>query len=165
MTPPHVSLNAIETFLAQKRIAMVGISRERQNIGVSLFEELQRRGHEVIPVNPNTQEMLGQKCFARVQEIQPPPDAALILTSPSITNAVVHDCADAGIKRIWMYRGGGKGSVSDEAVEFCRKQGIEVVPGQCPFMFLAPVQSVHRFHRFLFKITGKYPRHLKSVTR
>jgi predicted CoA-binding protein len=164
MTPTGVSLNTIESFLAQKRIAIVGISRERKNIGPDLFRALQNRGYEVIPVNPNTPEMLGQKCFARVQDIQPPPDGALLLTSPSVTDTVVHDCADANIKRIWMYRGGGKGSVSDEAVEFCRKQGIEVVPGQCPFMFLSPVQSVHRFHRFLYRITGKYPRHLKSAT-
>jgi len=57
-----------------------------------------------------------------------------------------------------MYRGGGQGSVSDEALEFCRQKGIQVVPGHCPFMFLNPVHGVHRFHRFLFKITGQYPR-------
>jgi predicted CoA-binding protein len=160
MTPAEVSLNTIESFLAQKRIAMVGISRERQNIGLSLFEEFRRHGYEVLPVNPNVPEMLGQRCFARVQEIQPPPDAALLLTSPAVTNSVVRDCAEAGIKRIWMYRGGGHGSVSAEAVEFCRAHGIELVPGQCPFMFLSPVRSVHRFHRFVTKIIGHYPRRL-----
>ena len=58
---------------------------------------------------------------------------------------------------LWR-RGGGQGSVSEEAVEFCRAKGIEVVPGQCPFMFLQPVRSFHWFHRFVFKITGQYPR-------
>ena len=156
----NVSLNAIETFLSQKRIAMVGISRERQHISTALFEELCRHGHEVLPVNPNAPEVMGRRCFARVQDIQPAPDAALLLTSPAVTNSVVRDCAEAGIKRIWMYRGGGQGSVSAEAVEFCRAHGIELVPGQCPFMFLPPVRSVHRFHRFFSKITGHYPRRL-----
>ena len=156
----NVSLNTIETFLSQKRIAMVGISREPQNISTSLFEELSRHGYEVLPVNPNIPEIMGRRCFARVQDIQPAPDAALLLTSPAVTNSVVRDCAEAGIKRIWMYRGGGQGSVSAEAVEFCRVHGIELVPGQCPFMFLPPVRSVHRFHRFFSKITGHYPRRL-----
>jgi predicted CoA-binding protein len=137
----------------------VAISRKRPNIGADLFKEFSRRGHEVPLVNPKTPEMLGQRCFARVQDIQPAPDAALLLTSPAVTNSVVRDFAEAGIKRIWMYRGGGQGSVSAEAVEFCRAHRIEFVPGQCPFMFLSPVRSVHRVHRFLFKISGYYPRH------
>jgi predicted CoA-binding protein len=158
MPTPNVSLSTIEAFLSQKRIAIVGISRERHNIGASLLEEFSRHGCEVLPVNPNATEIMGRRCFARVQDINPAPDAALLLTAPAVTSSVVRDCADAGIKRIWMYRGGGQGSVSAEALEFCRAHGIEVVPGQCPFMFLAPVHGVHRFHRFLSRITGHYPR-------
>jgi uncharacterized protein len=161
MARPNVSLNLIEKFLAQKRIAMVGMPRERSQetaLLFQLFEEFCRRGHEVVPVNPNAGEILGRHCFARVQDIHPAPDAALLLTSPAVTNSVVRDCAEAGIKLIWMYRGGGQGSVSEEAVEFCRTKGIEVVPGQCPFMFLQPVGSFHWFHRLVFKITGQYPR-------
>jgi len=164
MAQPKVSLNTIENFLAQKRIALVGISRERLNIGTDLFKALFSRGHEVSLVNPKATEMLGQRCFARVQDIHPAPDAALLLTSPGVTNSVVRDCAEAGVKRIWMYRGGGQGSVSTEAVEFCREHGIELVPGQCPFMFLSPVHGVHRFHRFFFKIGGKYPQRLETVS-
>ncbi len=158
MAPANVSLDTIESFLKQKRIAMVGISRAPREIGIPLLEEFRRHGYEVFPVNPNATDILGEPCFARVQDIQPPPDAALLLTSPAVTEAVVRDCAEAGIKRIWMYRGGGQGAVSAEAVEFCRAHGIDLVPGQCPFMFLAPVHGVHRFHRFLVKLTGKYPR-------
>ena len=161
MAPANVSLNAIESFLSQKRIAMVGISREPHHISTQLFEELSRQGYEVLPVNPNVPEILGQRCFARVQDIQPAPDAALLLTSPAVTNSVVRDCAEAGITRIWMFRGGGQGSVSAEAVEFCREHGIELVPGECPLMFLPPVRHVHRVHRFFSKITGHYPRRLK----
>jgi uncharacterized protein len=156
--PLKLTLDTIEAFLSHKRIAMLGISRERRNIGTFLMEEFSRQGYEVFPVNPNAQEIMGRPCFARVQDIHPAPGAALLLTSPAVTNSVVRDCADAGIKHIWMYRAGGQGSVSTEALEFCRTNGIDVVPGQCPFMFLAPVRGVHRFHRFLFKITGRYPR-------
>jgi uncharacterized protein len=160
MAAANVSLDTIHDFLAQKRIALVGISRERQNIGPQLFDEFLRRGYEVFPVNPKARSMSGHRCFASVHEIQPAPDAALLLTSPVVTNSVVRDCHEAGIRYIWMYRGGGHGAVSPEAVEFCRAHEMQVIPGQCPFMYLDPVRSIHRLHRFLVKITGSYPRHV-----
>ena len=159
MADQKVSLETIEEFLAQKRIAVVGISREPKHFSVTLFEELCRRGYDVVPVNPNAPQVLGRRCFGRVQDIQPRVDAALLMTSPEVTDAIVKDCAEAGIRRVWMYRAGGKGAVSRRAVEFCRQNGIEVVPGQCPFMFWRDAETGHRLHGFIRKITGRYPRH------
>jgi len=158
MATQSLSLETIEDFLAQKRIAMVGISREPKNFSVMLFEELCRRGYDVVPVKPKTPEVLGRRCFARVQDIQPPVEAALLMTSPEVTDAVVGDCAEAGIRRVWMYRAAGTGAVSEKAVAFCSERGIQVVPGQCPFMFLPNAGAGHRLHGFIRKITGRYPR-------
>jgi uncharacterized protein len=152
------SLDTIEDFLAQKRIAMVGISRDPANLSVKLFEELCRRGYDVVPVNPNTTELKGMRCFGRVQDIQPPVGAALLMTSAEVTEAVVKDCVEAGIRRVWMYRGTSNGSVSAKALTFCQERGIQVIPGQCPFMFLPDAAGFHRFHGFIRKITGRYPR-------
>ena len=154
---PHASLNTIEDFLAQKRIAMVGVSRRPKDFSATLFEELCRRGYDVVPVNPNASEALGRRCFARVQDIQPAVDGALLMTSPNVTESVVSDCADAGIRRVWLYRAGGRGAVSDQAVRFCREHGIEVIPGECPFMFLSGAAFYHRVHGLIRKITGAYP--------
>ncbi|MBZ5664953.1 MAG: CoA-binding protein [Acidobacteriia bacterium] len=162
MATQRASLETIEDFLAQKRIAMAGISRDPANFSVKLFEELCRRGYDVIPVNPNAAEVQGIRCFARVQDIQPPVDGALLMTSPEATETVVNDCAEAGIRRVWMYRAAGQGSVSAKAVEFCLGRGMLVVPGQCPFMFLPDAAGFHRFHGFVRKITGRYPRHESS---
>jgi acyl-CoA synthetase (NDP forming) len=109
-------------------------------------------------VNPNIPEVLGRRCFARVQDIQPAVDAAILMTSPGVTDTVVRDCAEAGIRRVWMYRAAGDGAVSAKAVEFCRANGIQVVPGQCPFMFWSDAHAGHRIHGFIRKITGRYPR-------
>jgi len=152
------SLETIEDFLAQKRIALVGISRDRKSFSAKVFEELCRRGYDVIPVNPNTTEVQGRQCFARMLDIRPPVETVLLMTSPVVTNTVVEDCARAGVRRVWMHRGAGNGSVSAQAVAFCRERGIEVVPGQCPLMFLPEVAGVHRLHGFVRKITGRYPR-------
>src|SRR3954471_6781944 len=109
---PIPSLETIQEFLAQKRIAMVGVSRNRKEFSAALFKELRERGYDVVPVNPNASEAMGQPCFARVQDVRPPVDSALLMTIPEVTDEVVSDCAQAGIRRVWMYRAGGKGAVS-----------------------------------------------------
>ena len=159
MPVQHAPLETINDFLAQKRIAMVGISRETPSFSGSLFTEFCRRGYDVVPVNPNMQVVMGHKCFACVQDIEPPVDAALLMTSPAVTEEVVKDCAEAGIKRVWMHSGGGQGAVSENAINFCREKGIGVVPGECPFMFFPKSGGVHWLHGVLRKLTGGYPRH------
>ena len=157
MALQNVSLETIEDFLAQKRIALIGLSRKPGSFSVPMFQELTRRGYDVVPVNPNLPEFQGRRCFARVQDIQPPVQAALLMTSPEVTETVVRDCAEAGIPRVWMHRAGGQGAVSPQAVEFCRERGIRVVPGQCPLMFLPESGAIHRLHGFLRKLTGRCP--------
>jgi len=164
--PTHdVSLEAVEAFLAQTRIAMVGASRDPKDFSIALFDELCRRGYDVVPVNPNAA-VVGKRscfCFPRVQDIQPPVTAALLMTSPEVTEAVVSDCAAAGIRQVWMYGAVGKGAVSRKAIAFCREHGIEVIPGLCPFMFLSGTGGIHRFHGFVRKITGRYPPRSKAA--
>ena len=158
MATQRASLGTIEDFLSQKRIAIAGISRDPASFSAKLFEEFCTRGYDVVPVNPNTPEVQGRRCFPRVQDIQPPVDAVLLMTSPEATEAVVKDCAEAGVRRVWMHRGTGKGAVSAKAIAFCQEQGIQVVPGQCPLMFFPNAAGFHRFHGFIHKITGRFPR-------
>ena len=96
MAIQSASLETIEEFLAHKRIAMAGISRDPAGFSATLFEELCRRGYDVVPLNPNTAEVQGRRCFARVQDVQPPVEAVLLMTSPEATETVVNDCAEAG---------------------------------------------------------------------
>lgn len=162
MAEQHVSLETVEDFLAQKRIAMAGISRSPTSFSAILFNELCRRGYDVVPVNPNAHEIQGRQCFARVQDIHPLVDAALLMTSPKATDQVVEDCIEAGVRRIWMFRATGKGSVSDHAVAVCRDEDIRVIAGECPFMFLPNAGFVHRMHRLMSRMTRRYPRHAQA---
>jgi predicted CoA-binding protein len=152
------SKQLIDEFLAQRRIAVVGVSRNPKDINRTLFREFRKRGYDALPVNPQATELDGQRCYARVQEIQPMVEAALLLTPPEITEKVVWDCAEAGIHRVWMFRVGGKGAVSQAALGFCSENGIRVVPGFCPLMFLRDAAWFHRLHGWVMKITGSYPR-------
>jgi predicted CoA-binding protein len=159
MSVQHASLEVISEFLAQRRIAMVGVSREEQSLSMKLFAEMCRLGYDMVPVNPNTAEIGGKVCFARVQDIHPEVDAALLMTSAEVTERVVVDCAAAGVGRIWMYRGAGQGAVNQRAVEFCEELDIQVIPGECPFMFLSKTGLFHQLHGVVRKISGRYPRH------
>lgn len=154
------SLEVIQDFLAQNRIAMAGVSRDQKSFSAQLFRDLCRRGFDVVPVNPNATEINGRRCFAHVQDIQPPVDAALLMTSPLATEKVVNDCIDAGIRRIWMYRATGKGAVSEAALSRCLEHGVHVIPGECPYMFLQKTAWYHGVHKFIRKITRHYPKHM-----
>ena len=151
-------IKEIRDFLGRKRFAMVGVSKQPKDFSRLLFREFREKGYDPVPVNPGTHEMEGQTCFARVQDVTPPVDAVLLMTSPQVSEQVVRDCAESGVKQIWMYRGSGSGAVSAAAVEFCRSHGMAVIPGECPLMFLPNAGWLHRFHGFVKKITGTYPK-------
>jgi predicted CoA-binding protein len=152
------AMERIQDFLGQKRLAFVGVSSRPAEFSRMLFREFRARGYDAIPVHPGVAEMDGQKCFARLQDIDPPPDGALLLTVPGVTDQVVRDCAEAGMARVWMFRAGGAGAVSADAIAYCAANAISVVPGECPFMFLPGTPWFHRLHGFVKKIAGSYPR-------
>lgn len=146
----------INDFLVQKRVAIVGVSRDPKHFTRAVYNEFVKRGYEVVPINPAVKEIDGAPCFDRVQAA-PPVDAVLIMTPAAQTDQIVHDCAEVGIKRVWLHKGEGIGAVTASAVEFCQQNGMSVVDGQCPFMFLPQTMWFHRLHGFVKKVSGSYP--------
>ena len=140
-------------FLAERRLAVVGVSRDPKNFSRGLFRELRSRGYDVIPVNPAGGEIEGQPCAARVQDVSPPVAGVLVMTRPDVSEQVVRDCAEAGVPRVWLHRGFGPGAVSPSAVDFCRLHGIAVIEGECPYMFLPASGFVHRVHGFFRRLS------------
>lgn len=143
----------IEDFLKQKRLALVGVSRNERDFTRVLFRDFLRRGYDAVPVNPACEAVDGRACFHRVQDITPPVDGALLLTPPAKTESIAMDCAEAGIRRIWMYRSLGNGAVSSRAVGFCKSKGLRVIAGYCPYMFWKDAGFLHRLHGFFVKLS------------
>ncbi|HET6900299.1 MAG TPA: CoA-binding protein [Vicinamibacteria bacterium] len=140
---------AARSFLAHRRLALVGVSRDSRDFSRVVFAELTRRGYEVVPVNPIGGEGRGGMPFVRrVQDIDPPLEAALLMTPPAVTSEVVKDCVEARIHHVWMHQGLGRGAASPDAIALCRAHGITVVSGVCPLMFLPDCGFVHRAHRW-----------------
>ncbi len=151
------SMAAIRDFLAQKRIAVVGVSHDPKDFSRGLLRTLRERGYEAVAVNPHLTSADDAPCYASLIDVAPPVDGVLMMTSPAVTDEVVQECARLHIPRVWMYRAVGDGAVSPQAIEFCEEHGIAVVPGECPYMFLVGEPWFHRLHGFVRKITGAYP--------
>ncbi len=143
----------IDEFLGGKRLAIVGVSRSGKKFGRKVYEDLDRKGYDVVPVNPAVSDIEGKTCFPSLTAVPGSLDGAVLVVPPGVTEKVVRDAAGAGVPRIWMQQG----SESEEAIRFCREKGIDVVHGHCVMMFSEPVGSIHRFHRWIWKILGKLP--------
>ena len=148
-----VTIERAREFLTAKRIAVVGTSRNEKDFSRAVLRELLRRGYDAVPVNPALAEAEGRRAFARVQDVVPPPEAALLLTSPGQTELVLRDCVLAGVRRVWLHRGAGQGAASPRALSFCAANGLEAVHDLCPFMALPGTGFPHRLHRF-FRTAG-----------
>jgi predicted CoA-binding protein len=147
----------IDEFLKQKRFAFVGVSRQARDFSRALFREFRNKGYEPVPVHPQAVEIEGARCFARVQDIQPPVDAALLMTPASVSGTVAADCVAAGLSLVWFYQAAGSGASSGSAIDQCLASGLRVIPGECPMMFLPGTGAIHRFHGWIRKIAGTYP--------
>jgi predicted CoA-binding protein len=150
-------MQQIREFLGLKRVAIVGVSRRSDDFSRALYREFRGRGYDTVPVHPQASEIEGQPCFARLEDVAPPVEGVLLMTSPEVTDTLVRDCAKAGVGRVWMYRGAGTGAVSPQAVAFCEANGISVIAGECPMMFLPGTAWYHRFHGLIRKIARAYP--------
>lgn len=154
-----ITLNAAAAeFLSQKRIAVSGVSRDANRPANLIYRRLRATGHDVFAVNPNAAEVEGDACFASVSAIPDGVDGVVVVTTPSVAETIVADCAKAHVPRVWLHRGIGPGSSSEQAVAFCQEHGISVIPGGCPNMFGETADRGHRCLGALLKLTGKIPR-------
>jgi len=149
-------IDRARAFLELRRIALVGVSKDPRAFSRAILRELLGRGYDVASVNPSLADVDGRRCFARVQDADPPVDGVLIMTRPSAAAEIVRDCAAAGVRHVWFHRGGGPGSASAEALELCRVRGIEFVTDVCPFMALPQAGWIHRVHA-LFRRSARRP--------
>lgn len=150
----------VRDFLAQKRLAVAGVSRDKSHhpVGNLIYRRLKTTGHEVFALNPHTQTFEGDRCYPDLRSIPGGVDGVVIITRPDVTERIVHDCAEAKVRRVWMHQSLGKGSsVSPEAVEYCRQHDISVIAGACPMMFGPGADFGHTCMRWILKLAGGLP--------
>ncbi len=155
MTTLH---QAADEFLAQHRIAVAGVSRDAKQPANLIYRRLRDTGHEVFAVNPNADVVEGDKCYPSVRAVPAELDGVVIVTPPQASLGVASDCAAAGVPRVWLHRGMGPGSTSEEAVTYCREHGIQTIPAGCPCMFGETSDPGHKCMLAMLRLTGKVPR-------
>ena len=150
---------AAASFLASKRVAVTGVSRDPKGHGSNVvYRRLRDRGYEVFAVNPNAESVEGDRCYPDLRSIPGGVEAAVVGTRPELADATMRECAELGIRHVWMHRSVGAGSVSKSAAAFGRERGIEVIDGGCPLMFGPTADFGHRLMRRAFTLNGHVPR-------
>ncbi len=150
---------AASEFLSQKRVAVTGVSRTPGGHGSNaVYKRLRERGYQVFAVNPNADEVEGDLAYHDLRSIPGGVDAVVIGTKADRADETMRECAEAGIKHVWMHRGPGAGSVSETAAEYGRERGISVIDGGCPCMFDPTADLGHKAMRIVFTLTGNVPR-------
>ena len=142
---------AAAEFLSHKRVAVTGVSRKPKNHGSNtVYKRLRERGYEVFAVNPHAEKVEGDRSYKDLKSIPGGVEAVVIGTRPERAEATMHECVDLGIKRVWMHRGPGAGSVSPAAARYGREHGIAVIDGGCPCMFGPTADFGHKVMRIVF---------------
>jgi len=148
------SKKSVDEFIASRNFAIAGVSRNRRKFGNTIYRELKQKGYKVFPVNPNCDEVEGDKCYRKLESIPDKIDALVINLPPAIALDTLRQANDYGVNKIWLQQG----SQSDEAVEYCEDNDIDCVSNECVLMFMKPTAFIHKFHRWIWGVAGKLPK-------
>lgn len=140
---------AIDEFLAQRHIGFVGVSRNAKGFSHAVYRHLRTGGRTLYPVNPNVEELEGDRVYASVRDLPVEVASVFVMVNLRASRTVVEDCIYRGIERVWFHKGVGPGSASAEAVDLARSHGMVVVDGACPLMFDDPVRHLHKMHKWV----------------
>lgn len=145
----------VQDFLAQKRIAVCGLSRTKDSGASAIYLKLRDHGYQVFPVHPNAEALHGDRCYPNLSAIPDGVDAVFIMNSPDVSEKIVDEAIKLGIKRVWMHNNGlMPSSVSETAVNHCREAHLNVIAMGCPMMFLEP-DFFHSCMRWMLRATGR----------
>ena len=151
--------DAAAVFLRSRRVAVTGVSRASEGHGSNVvYQRLRARGYEVFAVNPNADEVEGDRAYHRLADIPGGVEAVVIGTRPERAEETIRECVELGIRHVWMHRGPGGGSVSKAAADLGRAHGIAVIDGGCPCMFDPTADMGHKIMRPFLTMAGNVPR-------
>lgn len=153
---PVSELNNIKAFFNQKKIAIIGLSRNPQHFSRAFLNELRKRNYGIIAVNPNITEIDGITCYADIKDINEPVEAAVIFVPAENREAIPEECIKKGIKYIWVYDG-KEADINLQGVN-SENEEIHLITGRCPMMFMPGTNFFHKLHGSFLKIAGKYPK-------
>jgi predicted CoA-binding protein len=148
----------VDEFLRGERLAVAGVSRDKNQAANAIFRRLSSSGFQVFPVNPRASEVEGVECYPDLISLPGDIDGVVLAAPPAASLQLVRECREKDIGKVWLHRSFGTGSVSDEAVRECESLGIDCIVGGCPMMFCEPVDFGHKCMRWWLQRKGRVPR-------
>jgi len=147
-----MELAKINSFLNCKKFAVAGVSLDNKKTGNAIYRELKKQSFQVVPLNPNIDTIDGDKCYPQIAELPNDVDALIIVTKPEISDVLIKDAIERGIKHIFCQLG----SVNNESIDYANSLNINIIHHECLFMFANP-HGMHKFHGFCAKLFRTYP--------
>lgn len=144
----------IDEFLQQRKIAVVGVSRNKDKFGNMIYRELRTAGYEVMAVNPNADMVEGDRCFAGLGALPVKPDGVILVVPPAQGIQIIEEAARMGVRHVWVQPGANSSEIDLRLVEL----DLAAVSGECILMYIEPVKSIHAVHRFFRRIFGRMPK-------
>ena len=148
------SRKTIDEFMQLKTLAVIGVSRNKDKFGNLIYRDMKAKGYKMLAINPKLDMVEGDRCYAGLGALPEVPQGVIICIAPSETIPVIEEAARLGIKYVWLQQGAN----SPEGEAKAKELGLNLVSGECIFMFADPVESIHKFHRFINKVFGKLPK-------
>ena len=145
---------SINEFLAQKNIAIAGVSRKKQKFGNTIYKELNKKGYTLYPINPNMDEYNGKKCYPDIASLPDDVTGIVLNTNPTITKNLIEQAENKGINHIWLQQG----SADKNILESIEERNANIVSKQCVIMFAEPANGIHSFHKWINKTFGLLPK-------
>jgi uncharacterized protein len=142
----------IDRFLACKRFAVAGVSRNNYKTGNAIFKELKKNNYSVVPLNPFMENFEGEKCYNSIKELPADVDALVVATKPEVSSVIIREAVERGIKNIFIQQG----AQNNEILELAGSSDANMICRECLFMFVNP-GGIHKFHAWIAKIFGMYP--------
>ncbi len=144
---------AVERFVAERTLAIVGVSRSGKKFGNAVLKELSTKGYTLYPIHPEAASIDGHPAWRSLADTPSKAGGVIVVVPPVKAEGVVRDAHAAGIDKVWLQQGAG----SPDAVRFCEQHGMTVIDGECILMFTNPTAWYHRAHRWLWNVMGKLP--------
>jgi uncharacterized protein len=152
----QVPYQQVADFLQQRRLAILGLSRDGRSYSRGIYKEMVQRGYEIVPINPHVQELDGRMCYPKLADVRPAPTAVMIVLPREAHSEALRDCVRAGVTRVWIPL--AKGPLPHEDRQTVEQGGIALIHGLCPLMFLDHTHFFHRLHGFAAKLSGQVQR-------
>ena len=146
---------SVDSFLTSKSVAVAGYSSLGDQPANIIYDKLVKNGYKVFAVNPKHSKIKEVTCFPSLKEIPERVQSVVICTPAEATFETVKQCADLGIKNVWLHQSFGTGSYNQQAVEYCKTNGINCVYSGCPMMFIEP-DFGHLCMRGILSFSGRF---------